>query len=148
MRTLIKMLMLYRSSFLIDNFLYIFAYIFILNTDIFWDLIYCEKMKVLYDNRYKLNELEREEIEVNFILAVKALAYKRKKYKLFIYLFIVIILFIFVVLLFEGTSISYQRLITLTGVCIVITGILFDMYIVKIYIKSIWKFFNLLEVSE
>ena len=74
MKILMQMQSLYILSFFFDNFLFVVAYIFILNTDLFWDLIFCEKLKNLYDLRDQFpGEEDRKLIEVSYGMALKKL---------------------------------------------------------------------------
>ena len=86
---------LYLLSFFFDNILYVFSYFFILHTDLFWDVIFCEKIKNLYDMRDQLpDEEDRYIIEASHHLAHYNLKRKQKRYKLIIISFILVMIFI------------------------------------------------------
>ena len=107
MSIIVNMLFLYRTSFFFDNILYVFSYIFILKTDLFWDIIICEKMKTLYEVRDQLEEEDKIQVEESYLNSLKNLKKKQGLYRFFIYGFILIMIFLFAVLIsFEITRLQ------------------------------------------
>lgn len=95
---LIQFFKLQRYSFLFDNILFVFTYVFILNTNLFWDIIFCEKMKKLYDCRHSLDSgNEIREVEYSYFIACKQLQQKKRLHKILIrfYFFCGILTFLF-----------------------------------------------------
>ena len=139
-----------RYSFFLDNVLFVFTYIFILNTNLFWDYIFCEKLKKLYDSRSSLETHEEiREVEYSYVLACKALQKKKALYNCLIRFYILAALTAAVFqIFFYGHTIAFQKKVAIFGTSAIFLSTLTDIFMAYIYTISVNKFFNLLRVRE